>query len=47
MVTQLSDSYPLIRQRFIQGMEQGTAETFWQSSLQQTEKVSDDKGFNP
>lgn len=47
VVTQLSDSYPLIRQRFIQGMEQGTAENFWQSSLQQTEKVSDDKGFNP
>ncbi|WP_314067177.1 ATP-binding protein [uncultured Vagococcus sp.] len=43
VVTQLSDSYPLIRQRFIQGMEQGTAENFWQSSLP---KVSDDKGFD-
>lgn len=29
LVTQLSETYPMIRQRFIQGMEQGTAENFW------------------
>lgn len=46
VVTQLSENYPTIRQRFIQGMEQGTAEDFWQKGLLQTEKVSDDKGFN-
>lgn len=29
VVTHLSETYPLIRQRFIQGMEQGTAADFW------------------
>lgn len=32
-VSQIAESYPDVRERFIMGMEQGTAADFWQSSL--------------
>ena len=39
-VSQIAESYPDVRERFIMGMEQGTAADFWKTSLvnQETDK---------
>jgi hypothetical protein len=33
LVTNMANHYPDIREKFIMGMEQGTAEDFWNKSL--------------